>query len=164
VIDERTGMSERLALRLEVEEFYARYVDVLDNGPIDEWPTLFAEKCVYKVIARENFDADLPLGTMYYESRNMLKDRAYALKETLMYGPRSLRHFVSGMIISPEADGLRVRANFMVTQVQNDALPTVFSCGQYRDRLVRSGGQLLLAEKICVYDNDLIQNSMVWPL
>lgn len=59
--------------------------------------TFFVEDCRYRVTARENYDQKLPYGLIYCINKNMLKDRVLALRQTTMYEPRSLRHFVSGI-------------------------------------------------------------------
>ena len=42
------------ALRAEVEDLYARYAELLDEGPITDWPALFLEDGSYRVVTREN--------------------------------------------------------------------------------------------------------------
>ena len=88
-------MEERLILRLELEALYADYVACLDDGDYDAWPEFFTDTCLYKIVPRENYEQNLPLATMRCESKGMLQDRVYAVKETSMFGPRALRHLVS---------------------------------------------------------------------
>ena len=61
-----------LALQFEVEELYSRYAALLDDGPLADWPGLFAETCFYEIMPRDNFDRGLPLAIMRCESRGML--------------------------------------------------------------------------------------------
>ena len=70
---------DRLALRLEIEEFNARYCHALDDGNLQNWPDFFTEDGFYSITARENFDANLPVGLVYCEGRGMMKDRAFAI-------------------------------------------------------------------------------------
>lgn len=51
------------------------------------------------MIPRENYDRGLPLVVMRCESKGMLQDRVYAIRETLMYEPRYVRHVISGVRI-----------------------------------------------------------------
>ena len=62
------------ALHRELEELYAHYARLLDDGPLQEWPALFTDPCVYQVIPRDNFDAGLPLENenVLLEARNLL--------------------------------------------------------------------------------------------
>jgi hypothetical protein len=85
-------LDDRLRLRLELEELYADYVGVLDDGDYEAWPDFFTEECDYQVIARENFDQGLPLAAIRCESRGMLCDRVEAVRSTSMYEPRALRY------------------------------------------------------------------------
>jgi salicylate 5-hydroxylase small subunit len=40
----------------------------------------------------------------------------------------------------------------------------VFSVGQYRDLIAGSGGDMKFREKICVFDSELVPNSLIYPL
>ena len=45
-----------------------------------------------------------------------------------------------------------------------DEETTVLSVGRYLDVVVAEGDSLAFARKICVYDNPLVTNSLVYPL
>lgn len=34
----------------------ARHAELIDEDRLEEWPELFTQECVYKIIARENVD------------------------------------------------------------------------------------------------------------
>src|SRR5438552_1579988 len=111
------GTRDLLVLRQEVEELYLDYAEAIDEGRIDEWPEFFVDDCLYKVVSRENFDRGLPLATMMCESKGMLKDRVHAIRQTLMYAPRYLRHYVSNIRIRAREPGqIGVGANYLVVQ------------------------------------------------
>jgi salicylate 5-hydroxylase small subunit len=38
-------------------------------------------------VPRENYDRSLPLATLSFESKGMLRDRVYAITETLFHEP-----------------------------------------------------------------------------
>jgi salicylate 5-hydroxylase small subunit len=40
----------------------------------------------------------------------------------------------------------------------------VFNAGRYIDRLVRADGRLLFASRLCVFDSELIPNSIIYPI
>ena len=40
-------------MRFEIEDLYARYATALDDGPLETWPELFTEVCLYQVIPRD---------------------------------------------------------------------------------------------------------------
>jgi salicylate 5-hydroxylase small subunit len=152
--------------RFVLEDLYSEYARRLDDGPLETWPDLFTEACLYRVVPRENFDADLPLAVMHCESRGMLRDRVRAVRETIMHESRYLRHQISNVV--PVADpngGYRVHANFSVVEVLQDELPRILSVGRYLDRVVaEADGSLRFAEKIVVFDSVMVPNTIVYPL
>jgi len=152
-------------LRAEIEALYADYAERLDDGPIESWPQLFTEQCLYLLIPRDNFDRGLPLATIRCESRAMLEDRVRAVRETVMYEPRYLRHHITNPRGAVAPDGtIDVRASFTVIEVLPDELPRVLLTGRYLDRIVREAdGALRFAEKRCVHDSVLIANTIVVP-
>jgi len=159
------ALDDRLRLRLEIEELYADYAGVLDDGDYDAWPDFFTEKCDYQVIARENFDQGLPLAAIRCESRGMLRDRVEAVRSTSMYEPRALRHLVAGLrILDANARTITARANFCILETLNDEPTRVFLSGIYRDALVREGDRLRFRKRLCVFDSNLVLNSIVFPV
>ena len=152
-------------LRFEVQDLYDDYVEALDNFEIDRWPEFFTEECFYQVIPRENFDNDLPLATIRCESKGMLKDRVMALRETMLFEPRYLRHLVSNIRVSSESNGvIEARANYAVLETLVDEETRVLNAGRYLDKIVREDGVLKFKEKICVFDSVLVPNSIVYPI
>lgn len=66
---------------------FADYTGAVDNGDWDRWPEFFTEDCLYRVQPRENHERGLPLATLSLESKGMLKDRIYGIRETLFHDP-----------------------------------------------------------------------------
>lgn len=153
------------ALRLEVEEFHAEYCAALDEARIADWPAFFTEDAVYRITARENAEAGLPVGLVYCEGMGMLHDRALAIAKTEMFAPRYLLHHVSNVRVLSAADGIvAAQANYLVLQTLVDEPTTLHQAGRYYDRFARADGRLLLRERHCVYDTLLIDNSLVMPV
>ncbi|WP_312963886.1 nuclear transport factor 2 family protein [Stutzerimonas nitrititolerans] len=48
------GKTSRRELQHDVQELIARHAELIDDDRLEEWPDLFVEDCVYKVIPREN--------------------------------------------------------------------------------------------------------------
>ena len=163
-------MKPDVETRFELEDLYTRYACALDDGPLETWPDLFTEECLYQVIPRDNYDQNLPLAIMRCESRGMLMDRVHAVKETIMYEPRYLRHQITN--IQPtdsegeeSEDTLSVTAHYSVIEVLHDELPKILSVGRYLDLVSRnSDGELQFKEKRVVYDSVLVPNTIVYPL
>ena len=94
-------------LRREIEEFHAEYCYVLDNNEIEAWPRFFTEDALYRITARENVEAELPVGLVYCEGLAMIKDRAFAIEHTAMFAPRYLQHMVTNLRVTGlDPDGL----------------------------------------------------------
>ena len=148
--------------------FYQRYAETLDAAQYDEWPDFFTAECRYQVQSRENFDANLPLATLSFESQGMLKDRVYCIRETLYYEPYLQRHVVGAPVVSKvEGDRVQAQASYAVFRTKPDEVTHVYNVGRYVDTLLRSPAALhgwLLQSRICVFDSDLILNSMIYPL
>jgi 3-phenylpropionate/cinnamic acid dioxygenase small subunit len=160
-----TAPAAPIELRLEIEDFYATYIETINDGEIARWPEFFVADGTYKLVARENFDRGLPLCTMWCESRGMMQDRVYAWTKTLTFIPRFYRHILSNLRVHGwEGERVRVRANYLVVQSTTDDLAKVASAGKYLDTLVREDGQLKFLEKISVFDSMLVPNSVVYPV
>lgn len=152
-------------LRFEIEDLYARYAACLDSGNLSEWPDFFVEHCIYKLVPRENFDRGLPLATMSFESKGMLRDRVFGTAETLFHQPYYQRHIVSALRVTGQSDGvIHCEANYLVIRTKMAEPSEVFNCGRYIDKLAREAGALKFAEKICVFDSELIPNSIIYPI
>ena len=148
--------------------FYQRYAETLDSGAWDDWPTFFTEECTYKVQPRENFDQGLPLATLSFESQGMLKDRVYCIRETLYYEPYYQRHVVGAPVVTAfNANSVNAHASYAVFRTKPDEVTHVYNVGRYIDTLVRapeSAHGWLLKSRNCVFDSDLILNSMIYPI
>jgi 3-phenylpropionate/cinnamic acid dioxygenase small subunit len=153
-----------LALRAEIDDLYAEYVDVLDNGGIERWPDLFTDVCTYKIISRENVERGLPVALMWCDGKAMLTDRVHAYAKLVTYTPRSLRHVVSSLRIREDGGVFRIGANYAVFETRIDEPSRVFNVGRYQDVIVRDGERLKYREKLCIYDTVIIDNAVVAPI
>ena len=154
---------------LDVTSLYGDYAAALDIRDLSRWPDFFTENGIYKLQPRENFDRGLPLCTLAFESRAMLRDRVYGATETLFHDPYSQRHIVGlPRLLERQADDcediLRCEANYLVIRTRRDALPEILSVGRYLDQLLRTPEGLRFAERLAIFDNDLIPNSIIDPI
>lgn len=157
----------QIHLHHEVEMFNSRYALSLDDQRLSDWIEMFTADAFYIVTSRENHDRDLPVGLIYCENKGMIQDRAFALKETSMYAPRYLRHFISNLIVSDETEGGTIKAtsNYLLLQVLFDRPDaTVHQIGVYYDIFRRVDGALKLARRCCVYDSLLVPNALCLPV
>ena len=152
-------------LRLEIETLYAEYAACIDNDELECFPDFFTEDCLYKIQPRSNYERGLPLAVWLSESRGMLKDRMMAIRQLSTYGPRHLRHIVSGIrMLGWDGDALRCEANYAVFETLPEELTRVFQVGRYLDRIVVEAGRLRFAAKLCVFDSELIPNTLIYPI
>jgi salicylate 5-hydroxylase small subunit len=152
-------------LRIAIADLNADYAACLDQREFERWPEFFADDCVYKLQPRENFDRGLPLATMAYESKGMLLDRVHAVTQTLFHIPYATRHIVGWPRVTLAADGhIEAETSYTVVRVRENELPEVFSIGRYLDRIVDTGARLLFRQRLCIFDNALIANSVIYPI
>ena len=115
--------------------------------------------------SRENHEAGLPLATMWFESRGMLEDRVFGALETIFHEPYHQRHLLgTTQLLGDDADGLRCETSYLVVRTRRDAMPEILSVGRYLDRIVRTPEGLRIAERLAIFDNDLVANAIIDPL
>ena len=150
---------------LQVSQLYVDYARAVDSGDWDLWPEFFTELCTYKLIPRENHERGFPLATLFFESKGMLKDRAYGIRETLFHDPYYQRHVVGApVIVKAEADRFEAEANYAVFRTKLSQESTVYNVGRYIDVIVRTPDGLRFESRLCVYDSEMIPNSIIYPI
>jgi salicylate 5-hydroxylase small subunit len=150
---------------LELTQLHATYAAVVDATDWDAWCEMFTDDCVYKLIPRENFERGLPLATMDFESKGMLKDRAYAIRETLFHDPYYQRHVVGApRVLEAQAGRIVCESNYAVFRTKLSELTTVFNAGRYLDTVVRTADGWKFASRLCIYDSEMIPNSIIYPV
>lgn len=148
-----------------IQQLYADYATAVDSGNWDLWPEFFTDECVYKLQPRENYDRGFPLATMSLTSKGMLKDRVYGITETIYHDPYYQRHVVGAPIVRQVKDGrIHSEANYAVFRTKYDKESTVFNVGRYLDIIVQTPQGLKFAERLCVYDSEMIPNSIIYPI
>lgn len=153
------------SLQCELEDLYTRYAEALDDGPLEDWPELFTEECLYLIMPRDNHELGLPMAIVRCESRDMLRDRITAVRETMMFEPRYLRHHVTNLRVrSQHGNSLTAAANFSIIEVLPDDLPRILMVGRYLDILQREGEDWRFSERRCVFDSLLVPNSIIYPV
>jgi salicylate 5-hydroxylase small subunit len=150
---------------LSLQQLYADYAIAVDSGDWNLWPDFFTEKCVYKLQSRENFERGFPLATLLFTSKGMLKDRVYGITETLYHDPYYQRHVVGAPVVRKLEDGkIHCEANYAVFRTKYDKESTVFNVGRYVDTIVSTPEGLKFVERLCIYDSEMIPNSIIYPI
>ena len=152
-------------LHFEIEQLNHEYAHVLDSERYEEFPDLFVEDCLYRVVPRENHLLGLPIAAIHCESKGMIKDRIYAARESTMAEPRTLRHLISNIrILEASEEKIRAEANVLILQTMINRMTEIVLSGFYLDRIVRSDGRFRFQERLCIYDSLLLPNSLVAPV
>jgi salicylate 5-hydroxylase small subunit len=150
---------------LGIQQLYADYASAVDSGDWDLWPDFFTEQCVYKLQPRENYERGFPLCTLSFTSKGMLKDRVYGIKDTLFHDPYYQRHIVGAPIVRKVLnEQIYTEANYAVFRTKLDKESTVFNVGRYLDVIVQTPLGLKFAQRLCIYDSEMIPNSIIYPI
>lgn len=150
----------------ELTQLYAAYVSAVDANDWDGWLDCFIEDCAYKLQPRENHERGFPLGTLDFDSKGMLRDRIYGIRETLFHDPYYQRHVVGAPVVrNVDADGrIHAEANYAVFRTRLSKESTVFNVGRTIDEIVRTPEGLKFAARLVVYDSEMIPNSIIYPI
>ena len=151
-------------LRSEIADLVNAYALAIDDGELKNWPGFFASDCLYKIIAKENFDSGLPLGLLLCDSQGMLQDRMEAFSKLNVFGPRSWRHLLGAVHVTGSEQEITARTNFVIFETLAGKDTHILCAGEYRDIIVREDGMLKFRERLCVYDTTMIPNSIVRPI
>ena len=152
-------------MRAKVSDLYARYAECICDGEMEKWPEFFREECLYRILPKTNYDRGLRIGPMFAESKGALVDRVLAIRETLVHAARSLTHIVSGTrIVSSEGSLLRTRSMISVFQTLVDGTTKLLLVGRTFDVIDTSGGELKFAERVVVFDSELLAGALVYPV
>jgi len=154
-----------LELFFQLQALYTDYALAVDSGHWDAWPEFFTDACEYKLQPRENHERGFPLSTLSFESKGMLMDRAYAIRETLFHDPYYQRHVVGTPVVRALCDGvIHSEANYAVFRTKYNKDSTVFNVGRYIDEVVSTPQGLKFAKRWCIYDSEMIPNSIIYPI
>jgi len=149
----------------DLQQLYADYASAVDSGQWQLWPEFFTEDCIYKLQPRENHERGFQLATLFFTSKGMLKDRAYGISETIFHDPYYQRHVVGAPIVKKIENGrIYSEANYAVFRTKLDKESTVYNVGRYLDTIVQTPEGMKFAERLCVYDSEMIPNSIIYPI
>ena len=156
---------DRLMLQLQVDQLNADYAAALDERRFDDWPGFFMEDASYKVQARENFERGLPLALIALESRAMMKDRVYGITQTIFHGPYYTRHVMSpARIVAQDGESVQVQTNYAVFRTRPGDTSEIYNVGRYVDEIQKTTAGLKFQSRLCVYDSEMVLNSLIYPV
>src|SRR6266581_889165 len=79
-------------LRLDVQEFYARYAECLDGGRLQQWPEFFVDSCTYRVTTRRNLRLGPEGHLVSLSTRSTLRDRIVAIGQSGLRAAHAAAH------------------------------------------------------------------------
>ncbi|CAN5649921.1 aromatic-ring-hydroxylating dioxygenase subunit beta [soil metagenome] len=149
----------------ELSQLYASYSAAVSSGNWDLWPEFFTDECTYRLQPRENHERGFPLATLSFESKGMLMDRVYGIKETLFHDPYYQRCVTGAPLVHKlEGGQIHSEANYAVLRTKLSEVSTVFNVGRYIDIVVRTPAGLKFQSRLCIYDSEMIPNSIIYPI
>lgn len=158
-------MSIDLGIRQQIADLYAAYTMCIDDGRFQEWPEFFTEDAWYRVVSRENYDRGLPLSILSLKGQPMMRDRIYGVESTIFHAPYYQRHIL-GIPVLAEAgeNSVAVELNYTVFRTKRDFSAEIFSVGKYKDIVKIEENGAKFSVKFCIFDNDIIPNSLIYPI
>ncbi len=76
-----------------------------------------------------------------------------------------MRHIVSpAQVVVSEADLITAQTNYAVFRTRPAGVSEVYNVGRYIDELVTTTEGLKFRRRLCVYDSEMILNSLIYPL
>jgi p-cumate 2,3-dioxygenase beta subunit len=146
--------------RQDVEDFLFTEAALLDELKLEDWLKLFLDDAHYRVPALDVRDAS-DQDSLYLVSDNMsrLRSRVRQYLGRAMWvenPPSRTRRMISNIrIVSSDAAGMRVAANFVVYRVRDDVVDPYI--GRYEHVLVPTEGGLRFKERKAILDLEALR-------
>jgi anthranilate 1,2-dioxygenase small subunit len=153
-------------LERRVQRLQNRYIRVIDDDRLEEWPQLFTPAGNYEITTRENHERGLPLALMSCNGRGMMQDRVTGYRKINVYEPHRYHHQLSGMECEQLPDGaILCTTGFLVVRTMHTGAISVFASGVYLDLIVQDGdGEMRFAERKVITDSRQTDTLLVIPL
>ncbi len=130
-------------LYAEVQQFYARHMQLLDDGHADEWAKTFTEDGTFTA-------GDLPTA----KGRQILTAAVTKAHADLTAAGVQRRHWHGMVSVTPNADGsLSVRCYALVFHTEKGAATQLHRTCVCRDTLVSVDGEWQVSERVVTRDD-----------
>lgn len=134
-------------------DLHNRYVECLDENRLEEWPKLFLEDGLYRILSRENEEANLTAYWMYFNHQRLMRDRIVALRKATVFNIHRNRHVTGNVRITESGDGqFDMKSNFVLVQTDVEGNSELSIAGVYRDKVVFENGEPKFRERTVVAD------------
>lgn len=153
------------ATRRAVEEMIYAVARTIDDDRLEEFAEFFTQEAVYRVASRFNVERGLPLAQINCTTRGMIQDRISSLRHANIFQNHRYRHLVSGIHLVMNLDqSISARSSYLVVRIMDDGSSSIFSSGEYQDRIVLEGGLPRFRERLVIFDSKSIETLLVIPL
>jgi 3-phenylpropionate/cinnamic acid dioxygenase small subunit len=154
-----------IELRTRVDDFYARYAEVICDDELERWPDFFVEECLYKIIPRVNHERALPVSLILAESRGGVIDRMTAIRNTMVFAPRYLSHVVSLIrIVDVDGGHLATRSTLTVYETISEQATTLLIAARTFDKIAIQHNALKFVERVVICDTEQLPSTLIYPL
>lgn len=158
-------MTEETWRYLRLDRLYADYCACLDEDRLEDWPALFLDDGVYKMVSRENYSQGFQIPLLLLDSKNMLRDRVYSLRNANIFQAHRYRHAISGVRITAHSDaGWEVSSSYIVVQTLSEGFTEIYQAGSYYDQVVETPDGLRFKQRLVVYDTARIKTLLATPI
>lgn len=153
-------------LERRIRHLHERYIRIIDDDRLEEWPGLFTAAGVFEVTTRENHARGLPLALMSCHGRGMMLDRVTGYRRINVYEPHRYHHQLSGLECEQLPDGsIRAVSGFLVVRTMHTGATSIFATGVYHDVIVQEGdAELRFAQRRAITDSRQTDTLLVIPL
>ena len=156
---------DAIGRRFALYDLFTAYGALIDASDFDAWLDLFAGRCTYHIVPRENYERGLPAGLVFCDSRAVLEDRIGALREANKYNIHNDRHLIGlPRLVGDASEEALVEAAFAVYQTDQEGETRLFATGLYRDRVVSGAGILKFRDKLVLLDTFGVPSLLSTPL
>ena len=151
--------------REAIQDLLVDYGLLIDQDRLEDWVELFADRCSYRVVARENVDQGLPQILMLCTNKDMLHDRVTAYRQVNEYNLHHDRHVIGMPRILRETDGLwRAEASYSLFQTDLEGVSRLFSVGRYDASIIVEGDRARLRDMTVIVDTAAIPTLLATPI
>lgn len=141
------------------------YAIAIDEDQLERWPGFFAEKCLYRIVSRRDYELKRPASVLVCDSKGMLLDRVSAIRRVNVFEPHRYRHVLGPTkIVKAGADRFETYTSYFVVRTTQDGPMALFSAGSYRDEVVFEDGAPKLSSRTVVLDSELIDTLLSLPI
>ena len=140
-------------------------IHAIDDGRFEDWPPLFTEKCLYRILTRTDHQAGRQFGVWFCDTRAMLEDRVSSIRSVNVFEPHVYRHVLGPTEITGLLDGVySAQTNYMLVRTMYDGDMTLFSAGRYLDEIVIESGRAALRSRTVVTDSVRYDTMVALPI